>query len=667
MLRAVAVVLVVVYHYSSSRLPGGFVGVDVFFVVSGFLITAHLRDRFERDGRVSLPAFWARRARRLLPASLFVLAASTIGTLFFIPVVQWQQAFREIAASAGYVQNWLLASDSIDYLAAENAPSPVQHFWSLSVEEQFYLTVPVLLVLAALVSRRLSATAQRRALVVTLAIVVVASLIFSISLTFSDPGPAYFVTPTRAWEFAAGGLLAFAIGWADRVPPFVRAIVAWTGWVLIAVSALVITASTPFPGYAALLPVGATLAVIWAGRPPVRWAPDRLLVQRPIVALGDISYSVYLWHWPLLIFAESKFGPALSTSTKAALIGIMLVLAWATTRFIENPVRRGAFLTARRPAFTFAATAAAMVIVIVPSVSGWYLSRNAATAELVQAASIVAEGGPCIGAGSRDPANACPVVEYDQLIPDPSAAVDDKSAAYDNGCIAGIGLPGTPLCTAGPADGPVRVALIGDSHAVQWLPALQAIAAERGWAITTFFRSACPFSTADNLSDLPNMKKTCLDWNEDVRERLATSDPFDLVFVSNKVKPDAWTSDAAAIAGYREAWAPLIDRGSEIVVIRDTPRVVESTVACVEANEPDTRACDVTEESAFPGPDPEVAATVGLEHAQTVDLNDYFCWDGTCKTAIGGVVTFRDTHHITATLATTFGPVIGRQLDAFGL
>ncbi|MGN6503672.1 MAG: acyltransferase family protein, partial [Pseudolysinimonas sp.] len=661
-LRAVAVLLVIAYHFFPGRVSGGFIGVDVFFVVSGFLIISHLRDGFARDGRISLPGFWARRARRLLPASLLVLAVTALGTVAFIPASEWVQIFREIAASAAYVQNWRLAADSVDYLNAENAPSPVQHFWSLSVEEQFYLVVPLVLVLAALIGRRVAPRHPRGPLVITLVLIVAVSLAFSVVLTAIAPGPAYFVTPTRAWEFAAGGLLAFGIARLERMPSVIRALVAWAGWAGIVASALLITGSMPFPGWIAILPVVATLAVIGAGRPEVRWAPDRLLAQRPVIALGDISYSVYLWHWPLLIFAQHLWGPELPAWLKLAVLVPVIVLAWATTRFVENPVRRARVLTTRRPRVTFAAVVVAMAVVIVPSLGAAAAVKQAAEDELRQAAEIIATSGDCIGAGLREPEFDCAPREFAQLIPDPSAAVDDKSPFYDNGCIMKLLQAGMRGCSAGVPDGTVRVLLIGDSHAVHWLPALERVAQDRDWAITTHFRSGCPYSTR-----MAGMSQVCTDWNTDVAAALAAEQPYDLVIVSDKVKVGFWPNADVAVEGFREAWQPLIDRGAQVVVIRDTPQTPKTTTACLQAHETDPDACAVPESEAFPAPDYQVQAADGMPHVHVIDLTSSFCWDGTCKQAIGGVVTYRDTHHITETLSSTFGPVIERRLDGLGL
>jgi len=283
--------------------PGGFAGVDVFFAISGFLITSLLLREAERDGRVSLSGFWARRARRILPAALLTILAGAIATIVLVPLTQWQQFLGEMRASTAYVQNWQLAGDAVDYLASANAPSPVQHYWSLSIEEQFYLVWPVLIAVALVATRGRQAAPRRRLVALVLATATALSLLYSMLDTAADPAAAYFVTPTRAWELGAGALLALA-GPFGRSPTFARAVLSWLGLAAIVVAALTYSGATPFPGYAALLPVLGALAVIRAGAPAWRLAPTRLMAFAPVQRLGDISYSVYLCHWPLIILGR---------------------------------------------------------------------------------------------------------------------------------------------------------------------------------------------------------------------------------------------------------------------------------------------------------------------------------------------------------------------------
>src|SRR4051794_20249721 len=299
-LRALAVSLVIAAHIWPDLVPGGYVGVDVFFAVSGFLITSMLVEELVGSGRIALTAFWARRARRILPAALVTLLACAVGTMLLVPTHRWDAFLTEIATSAAYVENWQLAHAAVDYFAKADGISPVQHYWSLSVEEQFYLVWPLLLLAAVGVTHGRSARVRLGALAAAMGVLTAASLAWSILHTPADPEAAYFVTPTRAWEFGAGGVLAL-LPQLGRSPAAARAALSWLGLVAIVVAGFAYGPQTIFPGSAALLPVLGALAVIRAGAPYHRLAPTRLLSRPAIQRTGDLSYSLYLWHWPLLV------------------------------------------------------------------------------------------------------------------------------------------------------------------------------------------------------------------------------------------------------------------------------------------------------------------------------------------------------------------------------
>jgi peptidoglycan/LPS O-acetylase OafA/YrhL len=308
LLRAIAVLAVVFFHLSSTLLPGGYVGVDVFFVVSGYLITGHLARQATETGRIDLPAFWARRIRRLLPAALLVLTVTAILVWRFAPPSAWTQFFTETVAAGTSWENWFLAGSSVDYLAQGSAASPVQHFWSLSVEEQFYLGWPLVIALCLWWTGRLRSRDLRRTLGVALGVIGVASLACSVLYTAADPAPAYFVTPTRVWEFAAGGLLAL-LGPAVVVHRTVwRTASGIVGVALLVLALCAYTERTPFPGVAAALPVAGTLLVIVGGSSTHRWSVTALARTRPSLLLGELSYALYLWHWPLIVVAPWVLG-----------------------------------------------------------------------------------------------------------------------------------------------------------------------------------------------------------------------------------------------------------------------------------------------------------------------------------------------------------------------
>src|SRR5699024_7849567 len=306
-LRALAVGIVLLYHLWPDRFNGGFVGVDVFFVISGFLITSHLINTPPRSWS-DIARFWARRIRRLLPASLLVLFVVGIATFLVAPQSMWADTGRQISSAAAYVVNWDFAISSVDYLAADNAPSPVQHFWSLSVEEQFYFVWPMIIGLAFLIGTKVGRS--KRVVGFTTLGVFLASFVFSVWYTTADPAMAYFVTPTRMWELATGGLVAvFVVYVRPQRLPF-SSVLGRIGLAVLVASTFLLRAVMPFPGYIALVPVASPALVILAdshGRASVL----PLLSLKPVRFLGDISYSVYLWHWPLIVlvpYLSEKMG-----------------------------------------------------------------------------------------------------------------------------------------------------------------------------------------------------------------------------------------------------------------------------------------------------------------------------------------------------------------------
>jgi peptidoglycan/LPS O-acetylase OafA/YrhL len=662
-LRAVAVLVVVVYHLWPGTLTGGFVGVDVFFVISGFLITAHLLREADRTGRISLPRFWAKRIRRLLPASLTVLAASAVGVFLLVPQMYWGQFYREIAASAVYAQNWVLASSSIDYLAAENVASPVQHFWSLSVEEQFYLVWPILVGAVVLASGRLGVGTRRILVFAALAAVAVASFLFSVSYTTTNPGEAYFATTTRAWEFAAGGLLAVVGSATVRAGAGIRTLVAYAGWAGIAYAVVAYSGDTAFPGSAALLPVLATLAVIWAGDPRSALSPNRVMGLRPVQFVGGISYSVYLWHWPLIVFAGFVFGEVEDTSRAAIIVG-SIALAWLTTTLIENPARDWKALVGRRPRWTVLAMAVAMIVVAVPAAAGSQYMAGQATAETARAADVVASAGDCFGASAFAlPEGACDDVQHEELTPAAPFAVEDKAEVYTNGCYSDLLSADLNTCVVGDAASEMDVALIGDSHAASWYPALKTLAEEKAWSLSPFMKSACPMSEATKQDETADVERSCSTWNDQLAEQLAAQpEPLDLVVVAHSATGDTYESDRDAIAGFRAAWAPLVERGTHVVVIRDIPQLSEETNRCVSETAGEDGACDRPESEAV-ADDLMVEAAKDQPGVSVVDMNDFFCRDGSCTPVVGGVIGYRDSHHITATYSTTLAPYLDERLE----
>lgn len=335
-LRAIAVLLVLIFHVWPESIPGGYVGVDVFFVISGSLITGGLLRELERDGHLRLAAFYARRARRLLPAAALVLVVTLAGSLLILPASRWEPIAHEVVASSIYVQNWWLASSAVDYWGADNAASPLQHFWSLSIEEQFYLFWPVAMLMAAGLPFFVLSLRVRLALVMGLVFLV--SIAASVWLTPTNPEQAYFFTHTRAWELALGGLLAL---WLPGLP-IARQWAATSGFVgltMIMVAAFLLNSGSLFPGYIALLPVVGAALVIFAGRQIT--GPAGILRNGFMQWVGDRSYSIYLWHWPLVVWYDFVFREV-SLVGGAGLVATTLLLAHLSYEHVEQRFRLGA-------------------------------------------------------------------------------------------------------------------------------------------------------------------------------------------------------------------------------------------------------------------------------------------------------------------------------------
>lgn len=655
------------FHLWPNRLSGGYVGVDVFFVISGFLITSHLVTSRPSSGR-DLATFWMRRVRRLLPAALLVLAATLVASRLFAPDTLWKNTALESIASALYVQNWRLADQAVDYLAADNAPTPVQHYWSLSVEEQFYAVWPLLVLVCVLVARRFARRLDSVVLVV-LSVVVAGSLWYSVTATDADPARAYFVTPTRVWELGIGGLLAAAViragsrddGVTDpwRLPPVLRSGLAWLGFAAIAWSAYTYTGATPFPGTAALVPVLGTAAVI-AAHAQGTGSPTQLLSWRPVQWLGDVSYSVYLWHWPLIVILPHVSG-SLGRLDKATIIVASLVLAGLSKTFVEDRFRRQPRGVPLRRPFLVAAVGMALVVGAGTAQAAEVDHRN----EVARAQIEKALRDPCFGAPTMAPGSTCPRPNDGLVVPSTSLAGSDKSDAYDDDCWVYRPFSEFRTCEYGDRDSDVRIALVGNSHAGHWLPALQAIAEKHHWRITTFLVSQCYPTTVELELETRKFSRNCLEWGRKALQATTTGD-FDLVIESNRtgIRPRGSNRDTlveAAKQGYDAYLKEWLDRGVNLLVIRDDPlplATIGSPPDCVAKHQGDFDKCSAPR-SAWVRPDPlvEAARDTGSSNVSVADLTDYFC-DDRCYSVIGRAMVYFDATHITATYARTLAPYL---------
>ena len=657
-LRAVAVGLVVIYHVFPDLLHGGFAGVDVFFVVSGYLITGHMVREMRTRGAIDLLGFYARRARRLVPAATVVLLLTWLAALLVLPGSRLAATAQQVAASALYVQNWLLARDSVDYLTAEDTASPVQHYWSLSVEEQFYLGWPLLLVLAGVLARRLHRSWRRVALVVGAAGCAL-SFAASISLTASNAAAAYFVTQTRVWELGLGALLAILAG-RPELPRRLARPARWTGLALVLAAALTYSGDTAFPGTAALVPVLGTALVLAAGAAE----PDtRLLGSAPMTWIGDRSYAIYLVHWPLIVLYEAWSGGDLGALDGPAVLLGSLAAAWALTRFVEDPVRRSRAFASRGRGLALALAAVLPLVMVLPDL----LPRTSLPTDTT------GHPGAAVLAGDAAPVDDDPTT----MVPRPELAAEDSPDYQGRSCHIGLTDPAVRSCEFGETEDPsLTVALVGDSKIGQWFPAIQRMAEEHDWRLVTHMRARCPWTATRTVVSEGDTSPydLCHSWGEQVLERLQAAPP-DVLLTSDRPSvgipghPQADARSHAAIAdGMVTYWRAMEDLGTQVVAIRETPEMGANIPDCISGLRASITDCDRPRDNALTDTPPTVVATQAMDgRVPLVDMTDLLCGDGTCSPVIGDVLVYRDKHHLTNTYVMTLAPYLEQRLAAAGV
>lgn len=648
-LRALAVSMVLVFHAFPQFLAGGFVGVDVFFVVSGYLIITQLVRSAEGD-RFGLVNFWVRRAWRLLPMAYLVLGVTLLATVLLAPRSMWRSALRELVASTFYVQNWYLYQASSDYTAADNGASPFQHFWSLSIEEQLYILTPLLVLglLGLVGSRRIARFASWGLLAVT-----ALSLGFALGWEPQIQGRAYYSSATRVWEFGIGGLLGLV---GARVRGRAASIAFWGGVVLALMSSIVLDESTRFPGEAALLPVLGTAAALAGGRDA---RVLRRLIEAPLVQrLGGISYAVYLWHWPVLvllaIFLEQE---RLDVPWAAGGIALSIALGWIS-RPMERRLREvGRHSGGRRLATATLLTAALAsgALVGASEIAHRQLPDGETTARHIDSARNAT--GPCFGAAAM--ANTeCRVEPQEKAVPDPATASSNNPYEECKESFTGQ----TPRTCEFGREGGTRVAVVGDSHAQRLLPALKEIAIDQDWHITTYLKASCPFTGARPVK----YEGSCVAWNSAVTEQLVADPPEVVIAMSSGGlayhKEQGETDEGAGAKGLAERAKLLDEAGIEVIGVVDNPQPGFAGIdppACVLSG--GGERCDASADAAL-RPDLAREASALSDDVHLLDLTDLFCRDDRCPAVIGGVLVYRDGQHVIDTYAESMAPFVHERL-----
>ena len=654
-LRALAVVLVVVYHVWLGRVSGG---VDIFLLISAFLLTGSFVRKAEAGRALALGRYWLHLFKRLLPAVVVVLLAALAAAAVLLPASDWPGLIGQAWSSLFYLQNWTLANNAVDYLAADHsAASPLQHFWSLSVQGQVFILWPLIFA-AVLPLAKVLRRSYRSVLAAVFGAVFAASLAFSVWETGTNQAYAYFDTRTRLWEFALGSLLALALPYL-HLGRRLRIALGWTGVAAMLSCGIILQVQQQFPGYLALWPTLAAAMIIAAGDTGSRSGAVRWLTAKPLVMLGDNSYALYLWHWPVLVFwllASGQQNAGLFDG--AAVILVSLVLAVLTTKLVEGPLRGWSWPQAA--SWRSAVVLAASFAVAAAPLAGWQ-AKVEADAEAVRQQSIADNP----GALALDPSFEFAASTSALVKPAPSD-MDQEWAQLDQACDAEFApAPDSVLADSckqiGSAGGAAKtIVVLGDSHSMQWSAALRPIALANDWHVITVLKMGCRYGAAD-----PERSEDCNTFNQAAGEYALEQMP-DAVFTVASVTKESRPDETLA-GGYDDGVRGFAEAGITVLAMRDNPRFDFDMFKCLEANGLSTEACHVPRSELLA----EVSPLTGLEErvpgVQVLDMSDQFCFADACPGIIGNVIVYKDHDHLNRTyMETTSHVLAGRILEATG-
>ncbi|MBN9210067.1 MAG: hypothetical protein BGO45_00720 [Microbacterium sp. 71-36] len=644
-LRAVAVLLVVTYHVWFGRVSGG---VDVFLMLSAFFLTRGFVRRMDGPAPVRPVRHLLGVFRRLLPAAAVTLVGvlALVRTLY--PPTTWVSVWEQTWASLLYVQNRLLALDAVDYYARTEVASPLQHFWSLSVQGQAFVLWVAILALCQVLVRR-AGLSPDRVVAAAFGIVFALSFTYSVIITAADQQAAYFDTGARLWEFAAGSLLVVALPHV-RLREWARALVGWAGVVGLLVLGLAVDVRGGFPGFLALWPVLCAAAVVVSGSGERQVGPARILASRPLGALGRDAYALYLVHWPLLITLFVVTGRTDAGLVGGALvIAVSLVLARGLTVLVDAPVRAWR-RNDRSPLVPVAVLVVATALVVTP-LAGWQVSSAIQDREL-EARALQDNPGAAV---LNDP--SLPEPPSDAVMLPLPTQLEDEWVHLDQECSGARAvdeeiLHGTCSETRGTSRADRTIVVIGDSHAQQMTGALLPVAAQNGWGVVFLIKGGCSMGW-----DEAGMDPTCPEWRDAAvahAERLAPDAVMTVV-----TRSDPGEDDEALRPGVERFVERMTQSGIEVWAVRDNPRFSFDMFGCVvEADE--ALECAVPQSSSLAAVDP--SRRLSGPGVRFIDLTPWICPDGFCPGVIGNVAVYRDDNHLSGTYARTLAPSLAEQL-----
>ena len=683
-LRGLAVIVVVLYHAGLSPMASGFIGVDVFFVISGYLIVGALMREYAREGRIRLMAFWGRRARRLLPAAAVVLSATAFLSYMFVGRLNIIDVRNDIVFASVYLGNIRFALTSMDYWAPLYV-SPVLHFWSLGVEEQFYILTPLIILILHIVFWKLPMRRTPAAMYSVFALLFLASLVYGLNAVETSPSWAYFGPFSRAWEFLIGGLAAAFIRKSYSTISFSRIFVSLSLWGVLIASAILINKEDGYPGPSTTIPVFTTAFLLWFNSGKFEGlitSKFKRGLSATMSWLGGVSYSAYLWHWPVLwmfakIWVSPEAGP-LAVPTNIALFGVVvtLILAHITKKLVEDPIRfHPALINSTKRSIYSGLIASATAIGIIGT-SALLPGASAITPPTDVKPSATAT--PTTWTNYAEPwlqdliDKYAPDASIDSTIENSTPAVelarDDAQPTRFNGCISQAADPEpSKRCTYGDITSDRVMVAFGDSHMDQFFSAMNTVAKERGYKFLPRTRAGC--SAADVQVWLKKQETdypACSTFRASVLKELVELKP-EVVFLSNLIQRSVVDPATGELAvhpsrslelwqnGFKRTIRTLTKAGITVVVVRDTPQWGYDVPDCLASFT--AKSCTTPTFSSLSSGDLDVGFAIALDNAYPVDLTSAICEEDFCSALRANMIVARDASHLTKTYVDALTPI----------
>lgn len=638
-LRIVAALLVAIYHIWFGKVSGG---VDVFFVVSGFLITTSIISTINKTGEFKFWPYISKLMKRLFPLAFIIILVVLILSIFFLPSTIFDKTIKETFSSMFYYQNWQLAISNTDYLDANQMKSPFEHYWAMSIQGQFYIIWFILFSGILLLIKKYGLSNGKRLVNVVLGFLFIVSFIYSVYLTAINQPLAYFITFTRVWEFALGGLLCINLS-TIKISNIAAEIIGWIGLIGLILTGALFDVSTMFPGYIALWPMTCALLIILSGNKETKYGVKNFLSMPIMIKLGGVSFGIYLWHWVLLSFYKYNISENPGIVAGLLIILLSIALSFVTTKYIETPIRNAKF---NKLAFKRIGYIALVNILLITGL----VSHNQYVK--IQDKKAVANkdypGALSINLDKDKIKENKPKPEFANVFDDlPQSHLDNSNQSMSKSEVK-VGKYGKQK------DYKATIALVGSSHSEHWLGAVIKAAEENDYRVINITRSGTRFSTGYKKNTLQD------DWVKNVENYLEKADDIDLVL--SHVTASDTESEKIQQQMVNQLLKVKNNYGIEVMAIRDIPRYDFNVSEELEKHgEKDTiermnkgnRQLDEAfweqisnEEKDLPQFDP----------------SEYFKVNGKYRPIIGNIVVYRDMDHMTNTYSETFGPILGDEI-----